>query len=106
MKDHHHLAKYNIELNKYTTLTGFDERALYAKYYKGFATRIKDGLAYSGRPSTLSRLRERTLAVTLRAVLLGVEDELGLPCERCAVFWVSAVSMLDELYHSWCVLAL
>ena len=28
---------YNIELNEYAALTGFDESALYAKYYKGLS---------------------------------------------------------------------
>ncbi len=50
------------------------------------------------------RWRERTLAVALRSVLLGVEDELGLPCKRCIVLWVSSVSVSDELYYHWCVL--
>jgi len=66
MKDHHHLNKYNVDFNEYSTLTGFDERALYAKYYKGLAPRIKDGLVYSGRPSTLARLRERAQELDLR----------------------------------------
>ena len=28
-------AWYNVDFNKYSTITGFDKRALYAKYYKG-----------------------------------------------------------------------
>ena len=66
MKDYHHLNKYNVEFNEYATITGFDERALYAKYYKGLAPRIKDGLVYSGRPATLARLRERAQELDLR----------------------------------------
>jgi hypothetical protein len=41
MKDTHHIAKYNVDFNEYTTLTGFNNHALYAKYYKGLAPRIK-----------------------------------------------------------------
>ena len=52
------------------------------------------------------RWRERPLAVALRGVLLGVEDELGLPCKCCVVLWVSPTSVLDELYYHWCVLGL
>lgn len=52
------------------------------------------------------RWRERALAVALRTVLLGVEDELGLPCKRRAVLWVSSISVSDELYYHWCVLDL
>ena len=66
MKDHHHLNKYNVDFNEYSTLTGFDERALYAKYYKGLAPRIKDSLAITGRPNTLARLRDRAQGLDLR----------------------------------------
>jgi len=48
MQDHHHITKYNIEFNEYATITGFNERALFTKYYKGLAPCIKDGLIYSG----------------------------------------------------------
>ena len=50
------------------------------------------------------RWRERTLAVALWSVLLGLEDELGLPCKHCIVLWVSSTSVSDELYYHWCVL--
>jgi hypothetical protein len=56
MKDHQHITKYNVDFNKYATLTSFDECALYAKYYKGLAPRIKDSLIFSGRPNTLDTL--------------------------------------------------
>lgn len=36
---------------------GFYERALHAKYYKGLAPRIKDGLVYTGQLDTLKELR-------------------------------------------------
>ena len=52
------------------------------------------------------RRRERTLAVALRSVLLGIEDELGLPCKRCIVLWISSISVFDELYYHWYVLDL
>ncbi len=56
MKDTHHILKYNIEFNKYSTLTGFDNCALYAKYYKGLAPHIKDGLVFASHPTTLDGL--------------------------------------------------
>ena len=65
MKDSHHIAKYNVEFNKYAVLTGFDNRALYAKYYKGLAPRIKDGMVYAGRPNNLEGLRNRAQALDL-----------------------------------------
>ena len=66
MKDSHHIAKYNVEFNEYAVLTGFDNRALYAKYYKGLAPRIKDGMVYAGRPNNLEGLRNRAQALDLR----------------------------------------
>jgi hypothetical protein len=48
MKDYHHLNKFNIKFNEYSTITGFSERDLYARYYKGLAPRIKDALVFSG----------------------------------------------------------
>ena len=35
MKDSHHVTKYNVDFNKYATITGFDKRALFDKYYRG-----------------------------------------------------------------------
>lgn len=56
MKDHHHLTCYSVEFNEYAMLTGFNEHALYVKFYKGLALYIKDGLVFSGCPTTLAEL--------------------------------------------------
>ena len=66
MKDSHHVTKYNVDFNKLATLTGFDERALYAMYYRGLAPRIKDSLAISGKPDTLDELRTKAQSLDLR----------------------------------------
>jgi hypothetical protein len=66
MHDHHHITKYNADFNEYATITSSDKRALYAKYYKGLAPRIKDGLVFSGRPNTLAELRVQTINLDLR----------------------------------------
>lgn len=66
MKDTHHITKYNVEFNEYATLTGFDQRALLAKYYKGLAPRIKDALALGTRPNHLEDLRVRAQELDLR----------------------------------------
>ena len=65
MHNHHHITKYNVEFNEYATITRFDERALYAKYYKGLAPRIKDGMVYSGRPDNLADLRTQAMNLNL-----------------------------------------
>ena len=66
MKDTHHITRYNVDFNEYSTITGFDERALYAKYYKGLAPRIKDGLVYGGKPDNLADLRAQAQALDSR----------------------------------------
>ena len=66
MHNHHHITKYNIEFNEYATLTRFNKRTLYAKYYKGLAPRIKDGMVYSGCPDNLANLRTQAMNLDLR----------------------------------------
>ena len=60
MKDTHHIAKYNVDFNEYSTLTGFNQRVLHAKYYKGLVPRIKDALALGPWPSNLKDLCTRS----------------------------------------------
>src|SRR5258706_901123 len=79
MKDTHHISKYNVEFNEYSTLTGFDNRALYAKYYKGLAPHIKDGLVFAGRPTTLDGLRSRSQQLDLRYWERKDEDWASAP---------------------------
>lgn len=66
MKDTHHVAKYNVKFSEYSALTGYNDRALYAKYYKGLAPRIKDALALIGRPTNLDSLRNKAQEFDLR----------------------------------------
>ena len=56
MKDSHDIARYNVDFNKYSTLTGFDQCMLHAKYYKGLAPCIKDTLIFAGCPNNLDEL--------------------------------------------------
>lgn len=65
MKDHHHIARYNVEFNEYAALTGYNDQALYTRYYKGLAPRLKDALVFSGKPTTLNGLRTRAQALDL-----------------------------------------
>lgn len=66
MQDYHHITKYNVDFNEYSAITGFDERALYANYYRGLAPRIKDGLVFAGKPDTLAELRTSAINLDLR----------------------------------------
>jgi len=65
MKDNHHIAKYNVEFNEYTVLTGFNNHTLYAKYYKGLMPHIKDGLVFAGRLTNLDGLHLRAQELDL-----------------------------------------
>ena len=66
MQDYHHITKYNVDFNEYSAITGFDERALYANYYRGLAPRIKDGLVFAGKPDNLADLRTVAISLDLR----------------------------------------
>ena len=66
MQDYHHITNYNVDFNEYSAITGFDERALYANYYRGLAPRIKDGLVFAGRSGTLTDLRTSAINLDLR----------------------------------------
>jgi hypothetical protein len=65
MKDHHHIARYNVEFNEYAALLGYNEQALYTCYYKGLAPCLKDALVFSGKPATLNALRMKSQALNL-----------------------------------------
>ena len=66
MQDYHHITKYNVDFNEYSTITGYDEHALYSNYYCGLALRIKDGLVFAGKPDTLAELRNLAINLDLR----------------------------------------
>ena len=66
MKDHHHIARYNIEFNEYSALLGYNDQALYTPNYKGLAPRLKVMLVYSGKPKNFNRLRTRAQVLDLR----------------------------------------
>ena len=66
MKDHHHITRYNVEFNEYSVLSGYNDQALYTRYYKGLAPRIKDALVFSSKPATLNELRTHAQALNLQ----------------------------------------
>ena len=66
MKDSHHIARYNVEFNEYSGQTRYNDHALYTRYYKGLAPRLKDALVLSGKPETLAELRTLTQALDIR----------------------------------------
>jgi hypothetical protein len=57
MKDNNQIAKYNIEFNCLSAQLRWDENSLHHKYYKGLPPRIKDEIAWIGKPDTLKQLR-------------------------------------------------
>ena len=65
MKENHHINKYNVDFNELATITGYNNRALHAMYYRGLTPCIKDALAISGKPATLDELRTKAQALDL-----------------------------------------
>jgi len=62
MKDHHHIARYNVEFNEGAALTGYNDHALYTGYYKCLAPRPNDDFVLNGKPTILAGLRTRAQA--------------------------------------------
>jgi len=79
MKDHHHIAQYNVEFNEYAALTGFNNHTLYAKYYKGLAPRIKDSLVFAGHPTNIDGLCLEAQYLNLRYWEQRDKDQSSTP---------------------------
>ena len=62
MKDHHHIARYNVEFNEGAALTGYNDHALYTGYYKCLAPRPNDDFVLNGKPTILAGSRTRAQA--------------------------------------------
>ena len=57
MKPTQRITKYIIEFNRYSTVTGWDNRALRHQFYRGLPARINDEVSRIGKPTRLSELR-------------------------------------------------
>jgi hypothetical protein len=57
MKPTQRISKYIVEFNRYSTITGWDKRALRHQFYRGLPARIKDEVSRVGKPDKLSDLR-------------------------------------------------
>jgi polyhydroxyalkanoate synthesis regulator phasin len=57
MKSTQRIAKYMVEFNRLSTITGWDSRALRHQFYRGLPARIKDEVSHVGKPDTLRELR-------------------------------------------------
>ena len=66
MTNNHHITKYNIEFTRLATLTGWNDMVLYHRYYKGLPDQIKDILATTTKPATLSELQETACKLDVR----------------------------------------
>ena len=66
MKPTHRIAKYLVEFNRLSTLTGWDNRALRHQFYRGLPARIKDEVSRVGKPATLPALRTLALSIDNR----------------------------------------
>ena len=57
MQDNQHLIKYNIEFNRLSVCTNWNDAVLRHRYYSGFAERIKDIMGQQGKPTTLEVMK-------------------------------------------------
>jgi hypothetical protein len=74
MKPTHCIAKYLVEFNRLSTLTGWDSRALQHQFYHGLPARIKDKVSRVGKPDMLPALR--TLALSIDNCYWEREEEI------------------------------
>jgi len=65
MQDNQHIVKYNVEFNRLSIRTGWDDSVLRHRYYTGLAERIKDIMGQQGKPGTLEGMK--TLAHSIDA---------------------------------------
>ena len=65
MQDGQRIVKYNVEFNRLSVRTGWDDSVLRHRYYTGLAERIKDVMGQQGKPTTLDGMK--VLAHTIDA---------------------------------------
>ena len=56
-KDSSKATRYNLEFNRHSRRTGWNEQALTRHYYKGLPDRLKDEIARIGKPTGLIDLQ-------------------------------------------------
>jgi hypothetical protein len=57
MQDNQHIVKYNVEFNRLSIRTGWDEGVLRYRYYSRLAERIKDVMGQQAKPDTLDAMK-------------------------------------------------
>src|SRR5882672_9799567 len=55
MQDYQHVNKYMIKFAEHATNTGWNDMALYGKFYRGLAEHIKDQLVSLEHPTTFKQ---------------------------------------------------
>ena len=53
MRDNQHILKYNVDFNRLSIQTGWNDGVLRHRYYSGLAECIKDIMGQQGKPATL-----------------------------------------------------
>src|SRR6266481_10032130 len=61
MQENHDINKYMIEFSKHAAYTGWNNNALYGKFYWGLAKCLKDQLLNMDCPQTLDQLKINAL---------------------------------------------
>jgi hypothetical protein len=66
MKPNQQIAKYLIEFNQLSTITGWDNHALQHQFYCRVPSCIKDEMSCVGKPNTLPDLQTLALSINSR----------------------------------------
>ena len=66
MQENQHIVKYNVEFNRLSIRTGWDDPVLRHRYYTGLAERIKDVMGQQGKPATLEAMKTLAHAIDSR----------------------------------------
>jgi hypothetical protein len=66
MQDNHRIVKYNVEFNRLSIRTGWDDSVLRHRYYSGLAERIKDIMGQQGKPATLEAMKALAHSIDAR----------------------------------------
>ena len=66
MHDNQKIVKYNVEFNRLSIRTGWDENVLRHRYYSGLAERIKDIMGQQSKPRTLDDMKNLAHSIDSR----------------------------------------
>src|SRR5271168_2289572 len=67
MRENQRIVKYDVEFNRFTIKTGWDDAVLRHHYYSGLAEHIKDIMGQQAKPTTLDNTRKLAHSIDNRS---------------------------------------